>query len=475
VEFRISPARIGRLEEERQAQNAWTLRHPAVAPIIEGYLRREFLEPQAASDLEAMELARIVGYARSRVPFYRDHDAWRDLQPGPIDREKLATLPVINKTDLRESFNVLKALRLPKGERVLFETHSSGTSGTPARVLFGHQAGIAFGLLTQRLHRWGRLNPHLKQAAIRQARVLPKGPNGAPLKDGEVQRINGWMYVRDYFHTGPQVAITRGNTLEFQLEWLRAEQPAYLVSSPGIIESLVYAAQGKPVDSLLSLRAVAATLTEAVRQQIEAATGLPILQPYGLNEIGAVASRCAAGRYHVNAEHCVVEVVDEQNQPCKAGEFGRVLATGLTNVAMPLIRYDTGDVAEAVSGECACGRTLPAIGRIRGRYRPLRLAPEGTTHRMDLLFYALRTLPLEMLHDLREYQLHQYQDGSFELRLHTRGEPDARLLAALRDTWNKQAGDVPLNIIRVDAIARTAGQKTQDFTSAFFPSLHAGE
>jgi phenylacetate-CoA ligase len=304
--------------------------------------------------------------------------------------------------------------------------------------------------------------------------VLPKNRDGTPLKDGEVQRLGGWMYVRDWFHTGSQVAITRGNPVEFQMEWLRAERPAYLVTSPGLLESLVYAAQGKPVDSLQGLRAIAATLTETVRRQIEAATQLAVQQPYGLNEIGAVANRCAAGRYHANAEHCVLEVVDENCRPCNPGEFGRVLVTALTNVAMPLIRYDTGDIAEAVSGECACGRTLPGIGRIQGRYRPMRFAPEGTTLRMDLLFNVLRTQPLDALRNLREYQLHQFRDGRFELRLATRGEPDMRLVSALREAWDRGAGDVVLDIVQVEAIARIAGRKTQDFTSEFFPSLHEG-
>jgi phenylacetate-CoA ligase len=388
-----------------------------------------------------------------------------------LDRDTLASLPVIGKTHLREQFEAFIAQRLPKGERVVYETKSSGTSGTPARVRFGRQAGLAFAPLSQRLHRWARFDPLRKQGVIRQARVLPRGEDGSMLADGEIQRLNGWMYVRDVFHTGSQVSITRGNSLEFQLAWLRAERPAYLVTSPGLMESLVYAAQGKPVDSLLGLRAIAATLTDEVRRQIESATQLTVQQPYGLNEIGLVANRCAAGRYHANAEHCAVEVVDENNQPCRPGEYGRVLVTALTNVAMPLIRYDTGDVAEAVSGDCDCGRTLPAIGRIRGRFRPTRFAPEGTTHRMDLLFNVLRTQKLEALQDLREYQLHQFRDGSFEMRLATRGELDARLVAALREAWDREAGDARLEIVRVEAIARVVGQKTQDFTSEFFPSI----
>jgi phenylacetate-CoA ligase len=474
VEFRISPSRAGRLAEEQLAQKAWPLKQPAFAPIIEALLRREFAEPESASEIEALELQRIIRFAKSEVPWYRG-EQWRACRADePVSRETLATLPVLGKTQLREHFEALTAKRLPSGERFCYETKSSGTTGTPVRVRFGQQASMAFGLLAQRLHRWARFDARLTQAVIRLPRDLSRNPDGTVLPDEEVQRSDGWMYVRNFFHTGPQVAIARSNSVEFQLQWLRAERPGYLMTFPGTLETLVYAARGKPVDSLQGLRSISATLTEATRRQIESATQLTVQQPYGLNEIGAVASRCPAGRYHVNAEHCVVEIVDEENQPCKPGEFGRVLVTALTNVVMPLIRYDTGDTAEAVSGECACGRTLPAFGRILGRYRAMRHTPEGTSRRVNLLFDTLQALPLDVLAGLREYQLHQYRDGRYELRLNTRDEPDARLIAALREAWDAQAGTAVLDFIRVSGIEATAGGKAQDFTSDFFPSIHEG-
>jgi phenylacetate-CoA ligase len=475
VEFRISAARTDRLEEERVAQKAWALKQPGVAPVIEALLNREFLEPQSASDAEAQELQRIIAFARAEVPWYRDSEPWRACElNGPVGRETLAALPVLGKTHLREHREALRAQRLPRGERFCYETKSSGTTGTPVRVAFGQQAAMSFGLLAQRLHRWARFDPRQKQAVIRLPADLAKDTDGALLPENQVQRSDGWMYARNFFHTGPQVAIARSNPMDFQLEWLRAERPAYLMTFPGTLEMLVYAAQGKPVDSLQGLRTISATLTEATRRQIESATQLKVQQPYGLNEIGAVASRCAAGRYHVNAEHCVVEIVDENNAPCAPGEFGRLLVTALTNVVMPLIRYDTGDFAEAVAGECSCGRTLPGFGRVLGRYRAQQYTPEGTTRRMHLVFDTLQAQPLALLMNLREYQLHQYRDGRFELRLNTRGEPDTRLITALREAWNARAGEATLDILPVKGIAATAGNKAQDFTSDFFPSIHDG-
>ena len=65
------------------------------------------------------------------------------------------------------------------------------------------------------------------------------------------------------------------------------------------------------------------------------------------------------------SEAIIVEVLDDEGRPCKDGAIGRVVATPLFNLAGPLIRYATGDFAEA--GTCECGRTLPTLKRIAPR------------------------------------------------------------------------------------------------------------
>jgi phenylacetate-CoA ligase len=60
------------------------------------------------------------------------------------------------------------------------------------------------------------------------------------------------------------------------------------------------------------------------------------------------------------------EILDDADRPCAPGEVGRVVVSTLHNYAMPLFRYDLGDLAE-VGPPCECGRTLPVLNRIVGR------------------------------------------------------------------------------------------------------------
>jgi phenylacetate-CoA ligase len=110
--------------------------------------------------------------------------------------------------------------------------------------------------------------------------------------------------------------------------------------------------------------------------------------------------------YHVQSENLLVEILDEAGQPCRPGETGRVVITTLHNFATPLIRYEIGDYAE-VGEACACGRGLPVLKRIMGRYRNLLTLPDGT-RRWPRLGYESR------LHDIAPIELMQMVQRSVE-------------------------------------------------------------
>ena len=98
---------------------------------------------------------------------------------------------------------------------------------------------------------------------------------------------------------------------------------------------------------------------------------------YSAEEAGCIALQCPqTDNYHVQSESLLVEVLDDKGDPCEPGEIGRVILTTLHNFAMPLIRYQIGDYAEA-GGPCPCGRGLPTLKRILGRRRNRARLPDG--------------------------------------------------------------------------------------------------
>ena len=209
-----------------------------------------------------------------------------------------------------------------------------------------------------------------------------------------------------------------------------------------------------------------------MRRHVTRSFGAPIQQNYGLNEVGLVAVRCEAGRYHVHAEHCHAEILDDAGKQVEAGKTGRIIVTSLTNTAMPLLRYDTGDLAEAVDGACPCGRTLPAFGEVAGRYSRIAFLPEGTLGLVGRLNAAIEKMPAQHAQGLRQVQIHQYRDHRFELRVAATAALPPEFERIVHAAWApaSAAGIPPLTIVQVREIARPPGGKFQVFTSDFMPA-----
>jgi phenylacetate-CoA ligase len=111
------------------------------------------------------------------------------------------------------------------------------------------------------------------------------------------------------------------------------------------------------------------TLDENDRREAEAYFECGTIVHYGAQEMGPCAIECPArhNEFHVLAERVIVEILDERGMPVPAGTEGLVTVTCLDNSAMPLIRYQPGDVAVLLSpAACECGNAFPLL-EIRNR------------------------------------------------------------------------------------------------------------
>jgi phenylacetate-CoA ligase len=111
--------------------------------------------------------------------------------------------------------------------------------------------------------------------------------------------------------------------------------------------------------------------SEAMRQRIQADTGVRAYDIYGLSEIigpgVGVECACQAG-LHLFEDHFLPEIIDPATgRVLPDGTEGELVLTTLSKQAMPMIRYRTRDVTTLVPEPCACGRTLRRIKRIERR------------------------------------------------------------------------------------------------------------
>ncbi|MGB8274301.1 MAG: hypothetical protein WCF16_03415 [Alphaproteobacteria bacterium] len=463
------------LTHELTEQRRWRLR-PAWEKlgVFEALVRNEFASRERQTEWERRALQVMIRYAFAGVPYYRRLAGELGLKAADIAaRDDLARLPLLTKRAVFEHASDLQAPTLPKGELRIGYTQSSGTTGRPTRVDQTAASNGMFNILKQREYRWFRFDPDATLGSIRLASQLPMRPDGKPYDDGETCRMDTWPNVGEFFFTGPFVAFNVTNPVESHVAWLQRERPRYFVSYSESLEHLALAwGDAPPWEGLSALLAISEQLTESMRRRIAKTFDVPIHQNYGLNEIGLVATRCEAGRYHVHNEHCLVEIVADDGRAVPPGGKGRIVVTSLQNRLMPLIRYDTDDVAEALEGPCPCGRSLPAFGAISGRYSRIAFLPPRTLGLVGAVRAALEDMPVELSKDLRQFQMYQSKDDRFELRLVAANPLPPAFAARIREVWDKAAGAsaLPLAIKEVDRIARSPGGKYQDFVSEFFPA-----
>ncbi len=437
--------------------------------IFERFVRREFLSSGEHKAGQATALGRMLEFAHRHVAYYRELFQAQSLEPGEIRGvTDLPRLPVLTKADVVKHAKALKSDWLPPGEGPPITAKSTGTTGTPVTVLMSRSGTQMFGLLWHRQARWFRYDPAGRFAKIRLPSTMPLSA-GKALPPGSALRRPCWLYLGRHFETGPELSFSTKNPAEKQVAWLRRFRPDYLLAYPGVFEELSLACEGTPpVDSLKSLLGIGATATPAMRAHIEKTYQVPFEQNYGLNELGLVAIRCGAGRYHVNTEHCLVEIADETGQPCLPAKTGHLLVTSLQNLAMPLIRYDTGDIAQAVEGPCSCGRTLPSFGEIAGRFRRYAGLPEGTRQRVSVLGDALAAMPRELTRTLRRHQIYQDRNNRFAVRVQTTGPLPPEFASRLQEAWARVAEGLPLTVSGGEPITESPGGKVLDFDSEFY-------
>jgi phenylacetate-CoA ligase len=198
------------------------------------------------------------------------------------------------------------------------------------------------------------------------------------------------------------------------------------------------------------------------RQVIEEAFG-PAFETYGCREVMLIGSECEVhDGLHTSMETMIVEVLvteaDGTVRPARAGETGEIAITDLHNLACPMIRYVTGDLAVAHGdAPCSCGRGLTRIGPIEGRVtETLR---DGRGNAVGGLVFNILFGVLD--HVARKFQVVQRLDGSVVMKVVPNvgtALPD-KAYRAIGDFATKYLPNTRFSVEYVDDIPLTAAGK----------------
>jgi phenylacetate-CoA ligase len=270
----------------------------------------------------------------------------------------------------------LRVAKLPDGHGVVGESVTSGSSGRPVRIARSTLDYFYWQAFQLRDHVWRGRDFAGKFLTI--------------LRDDSRQVIDESIHLRSMADWGPPASVVWPTGKSFLLDYrvpvrllvetIRELQPDYLCTFPSLLMEILRHARGEGIElpPLKEAIGVGEASPPELAGLCREVWNAPLCSTYTAAETGAMAYQCReGGRWHVQAEKSYIEVLDADGRSCEPGETGRVLVTPLHNFAMPLLRYEIGDLATVGQGPCLCGRTLPILDAIPGRARDLLMLPSG--------------------------------------------------------------------------------------------------
>lgn len=407
----------------------------AAANAADHSSRSELLELQAR---RARELAL---YAASHSTWYAQRLRHLPLSQAD-DPAVFERIPVLEKEDLREHYDELVAR--DSGVRRVNVARTGGSTGVPLKVLKDFTVRPA--TLTWRLMQWWGVHPADNSASVER---LP----WTGLRH-QLNEAFWWPTRKVNVDAG---AMDQDDLARFA-RVMTAVRPRMLWGYASSLHEFARAAErnGWEIPPLHAISSTAAPLTEVQSSEVERILGAPVYETYRAAELSLIAGHCELRRgMHIQADHKLLEIVDEDGRRLPDGEYGEIVVTDLLNHAQPLLRYRLGDIGVIDPEPCPCGRPFPVLKSLLGRSNDVLRAPNGLVSVYSFAS-AFSKNPA-----IRQYQIHQMPDYALVLKVVP--SSSAVVLGDLDDALavlsHEFGGTLPVSAEIVDEIPHVRGKQ----------------
>jgi phenylacetate-CoA ligase len=426
----------------------WTL-----DAIKGGKIRRHYLDIKSKLEDGKVDIDRehqhqirsLIEHAKKYTQFYRD-----------IKGDNLKDLPIVTKVDFKNNFDLFQSKYYYN--KPLHKMSTSGSTGTPFTVYQNMNkrrrtlADIIYfnELCDQRLgdryvffRVWTNKNKKSKLGRLLRNLVPVDILN---LSDESLERIRN-LLKRDRY-----IVSTLGyaSTYEHLAKYLKknGDNPSMFN-----IKSMVSSSE------VLDMRA---------KQLIKEVVGCKIIDRYSNQENGIIAQTSdLSDIFMVNTASYYVELLKlDSDEEAEQGELGRIVVTDLFNYAMPMIRYDTGDLAIKYEQSTGSVRYLKSI---QGRRVDTFYDTKGnkvTAHAWSVLMWKFDKL--------KQYQFIQDDEKHYTLKVS--GANGIYTEDDFKKTIKEVVGeDADIDIQFVDTIPVLASGKFKKTICNYIPNSNGKE
>lgn len=334
--------------------------------------KSEWCSEECLHNFQQKKIIKLIVYAEKNIPYYQRLMKKNNISSKNIRSiQDISQLPILTKKDIIEAGDLLISRKYPKV--FLRKAFTGGTTGTPLHLYRTLSSiGIEHAFL-RRQWDW---------AGIRFR------DNCAFVKGRIISNKKGFIYdliMKELHLSTYQLSIE--NAIRY-LSIIKKYNCKAIVGYPSSI--LLLAKAMRQLDYQIDLKSIlltSETLTSDNRKFISESFGVPVYNYYGAAERVCYTFTCEKGNYHIQPEYGLTEFIPTENVSSY-----KIISSGFWNFAMPLIRYDTGDIAKLSNSKCECGRNFKLLENIEGREGDVLKTPEGNTFGVSILTHIFHVV-----------------------------------------------------------------------------------
>jgi phenylacetate-CoA ligase len=299
-------------------------------------------------------LTSILKYATENVAFYK----------GFKEFDSIKSFPVVNKNIIRDHYEDFQSPKYPENSFVNMST--SGSTGTPFVVR--HDKNKRNRVYAEMIYFWGKAGYQIgmKYVFFRIWTKLDKLTGWARnvlLWSIQIQDEENCKNIRNTLQSNHKIRMLLGypNTFENLADYL-----LNCGDTPGKYN----------VNTIIG---IGEAFPKSIQNKLKKVFNCTVVSLYSNQENGMLAQECVENKeFHVNTASYHIELLKiDSDDPSSVGEPGRIVVTDLFNHAMPLIRYDTGDIG-ILKKDAECGWHSQSLSSVKGQMADLIYDSKGT-------------------------------------------------------------------------------------------------
>lgn len=393
----------------------------------------QYWDEEQIMDYQSSKLKSLIEFSYKYVPYYEETFNKIKLKPSDISSlEDLSKIPILTKDIVRK--NNMKLVRRGLDLRYVKIGKTGGTTGAPILVYKDNKTRSFSWASYYRWYEWMGFNYYDSIATLWGAKTVTKKPPVAFIVEKVSNYLQNEIKIDAFELSNKYNWVVYKKLINFKPRLIKGYVSALLDFGSFLNQNKLF---GIKPDALSS---TTETLLPHNRLFLSKIFNAPIYDQYGCGELPAISYECPAHNgLHVNMEHILCEILDEDDNPI-FDRVGRVVGTDLDNYAMPFIRYENGDLSSVTNRKCDCGVNQLLMGSIDGRTSDTIVLKSGK--KVHGVYFTDILYELGILTDkVQKFQVYQNYPGEIDFRIQCEKQLDKevknRLLKYLSKAFNK--------------------------------------